>query len=312
MSEPGRWTQVAEVGTTSALRFAGWFHRSFGRRPSVALAALSAAYFCATNGAARRASSRYLARMAATPEGRKALGGRPKALLILRHFVEIAISVYDRIVVWSGAVDTMDLEHDNSEKLFELAAAGQGALLLGAHLGNLDMMSFIAAENDLRMNVVVYNENAARINDYLDSLDGPKVNLIELRPGSVQAAFEIRACLARGEFVAIMADRTPPHSDAPTARFTFLGHAAPFPLGPFRLASALGCHVYFVLCVRTSGARYRTILRTISAPESVAKGERRKNADELLGRYVGLLEEFCQRYPLQWFNFYDFWDERTS
>lgn len=312
MSESGRWTQVAEVGTSSALRFGGWVHRHLGRGPSLVLAVIAAAYFCATNGVARSASARYLGRMASTKEGRAALGPGPKAFWIFRHFIEISLSVYDRIVVWGGAIETMQLEHDGSEKLFELARQGKGALLLGAHLGNLDMMSFIAGESDLRMNVVVYNENAERINAFLESLGGPKVNLIQLRPGSMHAAFEIRACVERGEFVAVMADRTAPHAGGPTARASFLGHAAPFPLGPFRLASALGCRVYFVLCVRTAGAKYRTILRTISEPESIPRGERRKNANELLGRYVVLLEQFCRKHPLQWFNFYDFWDERAA
>jgi len=312
MSESGRWTQVAEVGTSSALRFAGWFHRRFGRGPSLVLVGIAAAYFCITHGVARRASARYLERLASTSEGRSALGRGPRAFQILRHFVEISISVYDRIVVWGGAIETMELEHDGSDKLFELAREGQGALLLGAHLGNLDMMSFISGENGLPMNVVVYNENAERLNAFLESLGGPKVNLIQLRPGSMQAAFEIRACLARGEFVAVMADRTAPHAGGPTARFDFLGHPAPFPLGPFRLANALGCRVYFVLCVRTASAKYRTILRTVSEPGTVPRAERRKNVNELLGRYVTLLEQFCREYPLQWFNFYDFWDERAS
>jgi len=307
-----RWTQAAEVGTLGALRFGGWVHRTFGRKPALVLAWLAAVYFCARNGAARRATARYVARVAATPEGRRNLGRGPRALQVLRIFIEIAMSVYDRIVVWGGAVDTFELEHDGSAKLFELAKAGQGALLLGAHLGNLDMMGFIAAEHELPMNVVVYNDNAERINAFLESLGGPRVNLIQLRPGSVQAAFEIRACIERGEFVAVMADRTPPHADAATARFNFLGGDAAFPLGPFRLARALGCTVCFVLCVRVSGTRYRTILRTISPPTQAAREERRKDAVELLAAYVTLLEEFCQRYPLQWFNFYDFWDETSS
>ena len=43
MSEAGRWTQVAEIGTARALRFAGWFHRRFGRRPSMVLAVIAVA-----------------------------------------------------------------------------------------------------------------------------------------------------------------------------------------------------------------------------------------------------------------------------
>jgi len=213
------------------------------------------------------------------------------------------------MVAWSGSLSSMDFEHDGSGELFALAKRGEGALLLGAHIGSLDMMGFIAREHRLKVNVVAFHGNAERINAFLESLGAENVRMIQLEPGSVQAALQVRACIERGESVAIMADRVPPGRPDQSARVNFLGRPAPFPLAPFLLAGVLGCPVYFALCVRTGDAHYTTVMRPLAAAAKVPRGERQRWARKLLERYVERVEATCQRYPFQWFNFYDFWEE---
>jgi predicted LPLAT superfamily acyltransferase len=312
MNAPGRWTRVAEVGTTRGLRVGAWIHRRFGRRPSQLGLVLAAAYYAARNGAARRGSQRYLARLAATPEGHRALPRRPGPLLVVRHFYEFAVNLYDRMLAWGGAVDTLDLRHDGTERVFDLARSNRGALLLGAHLGSLELLGFLARRYQLKFNVVAFYQNAERINAFLESLGTSQVRLIELDPGFVGAAFDIRACLERGEFVVILADRVPPGAGARTAEASFLGQAARFPLSPFLLAGVLGCPIFLALCVRTGTAQYTSIMRPIAPAVPPRRGERDKRARELLARYAALLEEMCQRHPLQWFNFFDFWEEEPA
>jgi len=300
---------MAEVGTSWALRFGGWFHRRFGRRPSLVLAALTSFYFSLRNTEGRRASARYLARVATTPGGRAVLGDSPGWRQVLRHFREMSMCTYDRMVVYSGAIDTLELEQDGSEEIFDIAQTGRGALLLGAHMGNLDLLAFVAREHDLRLNIVAHFDNAERVNDFFETLGSNRLRLIALVPGSVNPALEIRACITRGEIVVVMADRTPPGIEAPVASVDFLGRAANFPLGPFLLAGVLGCPVYFALCVRAGDARYSGILRPISKGGRVPRGKRDEEARRTLASYVALLEEICERYPYQWFNFFDFWEE---
>ena len=93
-----------------------------------------------------------------------------------------------------------------------------GAFLIGAHIGNFDMLRVIAREADIPVNVLMYSRNAARINDALEQLDPDnKVRIIDLDPSSAKTAFEIRRCLARGEFVAVLGDRVLPSASAPTS-----------------------------------------------------------------------------------------------
>jgi predicted LPLAT superfamily acyltransferase len=310
MSDAARWEQMSEAGSQWTLEAARWILRHLGRRLTLVIAALVSVFFALRRGTARRASRRYLGRVAATPEGRAALGGERVGLaLVLRHFYEFSLGLYDRMLAWSGSLAAMDFEHDGSGELFDLAERNEGALLLGAHIGSLDMMGFVAREHRLKVNVVAFHGNAERINAFLESLGAENVRMIQLEPGSVQAALAVRACIERGEAVAMMADRVAPGRAAPSVRVDFLGRPAPFPLAPFLLAGVLGCPVYLALCVRTGDRRYTTIMRPLAAAAKVPRGEREKWARGLLTRYVALIESSCRRYPLQWFNFFDFWQE---
>jgi len=305
-----RWARIAESGTFRAMRFVGWSHRTFGRGPSVALLWLAAAYFLVRSRPARRASRRYLERVWASPEGRRSLGRRPGYAAVLRHLHEFAVALYDRLVVWSGELDSLEVRHDGSEKIFGVARAGRGALLLGAHLGSIDMLWFLSRKYQLVVNAIGFHDNAERINAFLESFaPNERVRMIDVDPNSVQAAFEIKACIDRGEFVIMLADRVAPGKAARTAEASFLGHPAPFPLSPFLLAGVLGCPVLFAVCVCTGPARYETVLRPLGEAARVPPSEREKRARELVAGYAALLESSCLRLPFQWFNFYDFWGD---
>lgn len=293
-----------------ALRFVAWMHRTFGRRPTQVLLWGASLYFFLFAPHVRRASRRYLEKIWASPEGRSALRRPPGWCAVVEHIFAFSTSIYDRMVVWGGALDEYAIEHDRSGELFEFAQRKQGALLLGAHLGSFELLWFLSREYDLAINVVVFYQNAERVNEFFHTLD-PNVHIraIGLDPTSVQAAFEIKACIDRGEFVVILADRVPPRDQARCMHATFLGGSAPFPTGPFALAGVLDCPILMALCLRTGDRRYRTVLRRLREAGRIPRGEREKCAQELLAQYVGLLETYCRRFPYEWFNFFDFWNE---
>jgi predicted LPLAT superfamily acyltransferase len=304
-----RWAGIAEIGSVWALRFGARLHRIVGRRLSLLLIWPAVLYYYLRDGRARRASRLYLERVRAAQEARRVRQLAPAPPSALRHMHEFALSLYDRFLVWSGALDRMEVQHTGSGEIFDLLREGRGALLLGAHFGSIDMLWFLSRRHRLVVNVVVFFGNARRINSFLESLNPEaKVRVIDIDPGSVRAAFEIRACIQRGEIVVVLADRMAPGKTARAAEANFLGHPAQFPLAPFQLAGMLGCPVLLALCVRRGDARYETVMSPLAQPQRVPRGERDKRAREILEKYVALLESYCLEFPLQWFNFYDFWE----
>lgn len=306
------WSRFGERGTMGALRFAVAAYRLVGRRFCLLLLYPTVAWFYLRERAWDGPSRRYLERVWERPEGRESLGRRPGPFSALRHFHEFAVQIFDRMLLWGGGLDIFEMEHRGSEHLFALKREGRGALLLGAHLGSFDMARTLARDSGIALNIVMFTANAERINRLFEELD-PKsmMRVVSLDPTSVRTAFEIKACLDRGELVAILADRVPAGAHEEPIEADFLGEKRPFPRSPFLLATLLGCPVLVSLCVRTGPLRYYTWVAPISPGRRLPRAEREKGAEELARAYVGELEAACLRHPCQWFNFYDPLD-RTS
>jgi predicted LPLAT superfamily acyltransferase len=86
----------------------------------------------------------------------------------------------------------------------------------------------------------------------------------------------------------------------------FLGHPAPFPQGPWLMAGLLRCPVNLISCLKVDG-RYRIHLeRFIEAP-SWQRGQRDEAIRNWVQGYAERLARCCLEAPLQWFNFYPYW-----
>jgi len=315
------WTAAAERGSALGIRLMAWAHRRLGRRTTGVLLHPVVAYFLVTAGEARRASRLYFRRLAAHLPHRTP--ARPAAGHTFRHLHTFATLLLDRLSLWTGRYADFEVRIHGREAMEGLVRERRGALLLGAHLGSFDLLRVIARDADIRVSVVMFTGNARRINDLLGRLDpGSTLRIIELDPDSVRAGFEIRRRLARGEFVALLADRLPPGAPHPATRpggdgaaprrarvahARFLGTEAPFPLGPFLLPVLL--RVPAVLCVALARApgRYDVHLERLAEPEAAPGQPREQAAAALVARFAERLEHYVALAPYQWFNFYDFW-----
>jgi len=308
----GSWGSIPERGSMFALKVLVTTYRTLGRRASLLVLRGASVYFTLFGATARRASRIYLDTLWATPEGRRALGRAPDLRSVLHHIYEFSINIFDRIVAWSGNLDDIEFQHRGSEVLFDLARSGNGAFLIGAHQGSFDMMRLLAGKYEMTVNVLMFTRHATRINTFFEQLDpGSRVRVLEIEPNSLKTAFMIRECIARGEFVGILADRIHPGARDRPVFVDFLGRPTAFSLSPFVLASVLGCPVVHTQCIRLDDRTYESSATVLT--DGIDPGlPRRRKAELLLRAFVAEIEKSCYRAPYQWFNFFDYWGDREA
>jgi KDO2-lipid IV(A) lauroyltransferase len=183
------------------------------------------------------------------------------------------------------------------ERLDAAFAAGHGAVLVTAHLGNWELGGRLLAcrGGAPRTHVVLSAEEDAALEQHL------RVNARELRfvtRSHPAATLGLLSALRRGEAVAVQGDRST--GERGDRLVSFFGSTAAFPLGPFVLARAAGAPVLPAFCTMARDGRYRV---DVGAPIWVKPGEEMAGLEAM----VAALEVAVRAHPTQWFNFFDVW-----
>jgi predicted LPLAT superfamily acyltransferase len=306
------WRRIPEAGTVWGIRALVWFTRTCGRRLAGWFLYLVAMYYAIIRGTARRASRDYLRRV----------GLRATFANIVRHLQMFAQVSLDRLFVLTGQWQVFDIEQKNHDKFVAAAKAGRGVILLGAHLGSFEIMRCRAREFGVPVHIVADFSNSERVTAIFRELD-PKFDaqLISLAGDPVTAMLAIRAAIEAGGVVAILGDRPGEHTtekrdkrdkpDKPSAVRSvcspFLGADAAFPAGPWLLAHALRCPVYFVAGIYERPNRYTLHFELLADEVRLDRRDRAASLSQYTRAYAERLETFTRAAPLNWFNFYDFW-----
>ena len=288
------WAAINEASFVGGMRLLFWVCRVFGRWPFRVLLYPVLAWYVLNQARARRASSSYLAR-----------AGAPSGFLgVLRHFGAFAEAILDKMLLWGGLYDFNQVRMHGAEPLWEMIEQRRGALLVCAHLGNLDLCRALSLRTPgLKINVLVHTRHAQAFNAMLAKLDPrSQLNLMQVTEMTPAMAMMLSERIERGEFVVIAGDRVPVSDNPRVAIAPFMGQDAAFPVGPYVMAAVLGCPMYALLAtgheLHFEHLRERVLLPRRGREAALA---------ELAAQYAARLEHHVRRAPLEWFNFYDFW-----
>jgi predicted LPLAT superfamily acyltransferase len=294
------WTEHRERSSLWVLRAMRWIAVRAGRRLARTVLHPITLYYLLANRAARRASVRYLGRALGRPAGWAD---------VYRHIHHFASTVLDRVYFLQERTDQFELRSTGAEAVHGNLDRGEGAMLVGAHLGSFEALRAIAQERSLPVAMLMYEDNARLINATLAAI-APHVRLQTIALGRPGAMLALRRWLDDGGLAGLLADRTlPGHSERSRAlRLPFLGHPARFSDGPFRLAALLRRPVFFMAGLYHGGNRYEVRFVQLADFRGVtAPADLDPLIAEAMQRYVALLESLCRETPFNWFNFYDFW-----
>jgi predicted LPLAT superfamily acyltransferase/glycosyltransferase involved in cell wall biosynthesis len=306
-----RWWRIAERGSRAGMLFLAVSCRLLGMRVTRLWLHPIVAYFVLTGRAARLESSRYFARLRdASPAQTTPAPGWRSAY---RHMLTFAEAGLDKLAAWTGRIDHARVVFDDSSAFDALVASGKGALVIGAHLGNLEMTRALAVRGSrAKVTAVVYTEHARRFNSILAGAHSEFASrMVEVTDFGPETAVLMQQRIDAGELLVIVGDRVPAHEAGRVVDVPFLGCAAPFAQGPYVLAHALGCPVYLFFCLKERGG-HRLYFEPFAERIALPRRERAAHLAEHARRYAQRLEHYCRKAPFQWFNFFDFWSRQSG
>ncbi|WP_348822390.1 lipid A biosynthesis acyltransferase [Flavobacterium aestuarii] len=221
-------------------------------------------------------------------------------MMVFRSYYTFGQTIIDKIAIGAGLKDKFTYDHDGKEFIIKLLKEKKGGVLISAHIGNFEIAEHFFSEVDfnLQINLVTTDLEHSAIKKYLESItQKPRINFI-LIGDDLSHIFEINSALARNELVCFTGDRY--FEGVKSLNEKLLDQEALFPAGPFLIASRLKVPVLFVYVMKEPNLHYHLYTREAKV----------KHRDEkaLLKEYTQSVEGMIKKYPLQWFNYFDFWN----
>lgn len=228
-----------------------------------------------------------------------------KSLLsIFKSYFVFGQTLIDKSAISAGLRDQFTYEFDGIEKLKELLQNKNGGILISAHVGNFEIAEFFFKEIDINseINLVTTDQEHTAIKEYLESVTSKsRVKLILIKD-DFSHIYEINQALSNKELICFTGDRY--FEGTKYLESELLGEMARFPAGPFLLASRLKTPVAFVYVMKETAKHYHLYTRTATV--------KNRDAQFLLKEYTKSVEWILSKYPYQWFNYFDFWNAKTS
>lgn len=225
-------------------------------------------------------------------------------LLIYKSYFTFGQTLIDKTAISAGLRNKFTYEFDGVEILHELLREKKGGVLISAHIGNFEIAEHFFGEIDLdcQINLVTTDREHSVIKEYLESVTQKSSIKFIIIQEDMSHIFEINNALSGNELICFTGDRYFEGSKCLTA--SILGEEANFPAGPFLIASRLKVPVVYVYVMKEPNLHYHLYARRAEV--------KHRDAPALLNTYVESVESMVKKYPLQWFNYFDFWNSSSS
>lgn len=223
------------------------------------------------------------------------------------YFYKFGIVQIDQAAIGILGKEKFMIDFPNWEEFLEFSKKSKGFILLTSHVGSWQtaMATMENLEKQVYFHFQLEPHTAGR---HFFDLAKKQNNMNIINPaGFLGGSIEMANVLKTGNCVAIMGDRS---WGARTQMHSFLGEDSHFPITPYYIASATQSDIVMLQTVRTGKLSFRIEYIYLTAGVDLSKLSRNVATDLLLKRYVQHLEDYLQKNPYMWFNFYDFWDNK--
>ena len=221
--------------------------------------------------------------------------------MVFKSYYTFGQTIIDKISISAGMQNKFTYEFEGADILKKLLEEKKGGVLISAHIGNFKISEHFFSEIDIdfQINLVTTDLEHSAIKNYLESITKKSTIKFIIIKDDLTHIFEINSALARNELVCFTGDRY--FEGVKSLSENLLGKEAKFPAGPFLIATRLKVPVVFVYVMKEANLHYHLYTRESKVKHRDEKG--------LLKAYTESVESMLQKYPLQWFNYFDFWNQ---
>lgn len=210
--------------------------------------------------------------------------------------------IIDRFAIWAGK--KYNITAEGHEIYQNLVARPEGFVQLSAHVGSYEVAGYHLKAAKV-LNALVYAGEKSTVMANRDKMFAEMNIRMIATSDDMSHVFALDNALTSGEIVSMPADRMLGSSKCVTKEF--LGRMTKFPLGPFNIATMRGCNVIAINVFKTGWNAFKIYVTELPYDKNAS---RREQVEQLSEAYVRELEKRVKQYPYQWFNFFEFWEDR--
>ena len=238
-----------------------------------------------------------------------------------RQIFAFAITVVEKVDCWTKKKSLADIHFndDDVHTVINQLNNKQGVFFFISHLGNAETLrnfanaANIGTERKVPVASLIDIDVTSNFSQALKKLNPEfienTINVNDINPATIERLQDI---IAQGGIVVCAGDRISKNKASRNIELPFLGKDAPFSYGAYVLAALLKAPVYFVNSVRQNplsfNGKYEMFVKKASTDLNVSRREREPKIKELCTEFKDNLESLCIKYPDQWYNFFNFWE----
>ncbi|MDD3738071.1 MAG: hypothetical protein PHP31_02095 [Lentimicrobiaceae bacterium] len=289
-------TQISKISYNLSL----FFIRNFGVIPGYAIGLVLVPFFLIIHHRETKNTFRYFRR-------NQQFGVLKSTFSVVKNHILFAFVIADKFAVLSGYKKGFSLKTVD-QHIFDDVANNKNSsgLLVQSHVGNSEIVAFFLKSENKIIHSLVYGFEAKHIQKHRTELLAKQNTKLIPVVDPYSHFISIYQAVDNRDLMGVSGDRT--YEGSTNIECEFLNNKALFPLNPFQIATKLNLPVIVLFTIRKGYKKYTTYIYRIEVDgDNLPLKEK---SVLLLKEYVKTLETVVKKYPLQWFNYYDFWNYR--
>jgi predicted LPLAT superfamily acyltransferase len=225
--------------------------------------------------------------------------------IFFQHLFNYAITTSDRFISKSNP-ELYQIE--NSKRKTLLKEINSGSILLLNHFGGWATAINYFNYNNTKFHIVMSEamiQSAKEFEDIIQKKNNDSVNIIDLSKGLLHSYITVANALLDNESVALMGDRA--IDSKHNKKVDFFKEKASFNKNPFTIAYKTKKPIILIFVIYKDLLKYEVKFHKIELDYDLPVEEA---INQSMKEYVKYLSNILIQHPTQWFNFYNFWENK--